>query len=96
MLMNSFGSSRKRPIGCSDKENIWSSMLGIEIDSGVATKQPRLALGSAMIDNNIFNSIPYSPPDNFFNQINRLYVYIQCAFVSTTANFPHSSHATLF
>ncbi|CAF1549914.1 unnamed protein product [Rotaria sp. Silwood1] len=65
MLMNSFGSSRKRPIGCSDKENIWSSMLGIEIDSGVATKQPRLALGSAMIDNNIFNSIPYSPPDNF-------------------------------
>ena len=29
MLMNSFGISRKRPFG-PDKENIWSSMLGIE------------------------------------------------------------------
>jgi len=66
MLMNSFGMSRKRPFSF-DKENIWSSMLGIEAnDSGVVIKQPRLALGSAMIDNNIFNSIPYSPPDNFF------------------------------
>ncbi|CAF3743498.1 unnamed protein product, partial [Rotaria sordida] len=65
MLMNSFGASRKRPFG-SDKENVWSSMLGIAVDSGVAIKQPRRALGSAMIDNHIFNSIPYSPPDNFF------------------------------
>ncbi len=29
MLMNTFGISRKRPFG-SDKENVWSSMLGIE------------------------------------------------------------------
>ncbi|CAF3444634.1 unnamed protein product [Rotaria socialis] len=65
MLMNSFGASRKRPLG-TDKENVWSSMLGIEVDTGVATKQPRLALGSAILDNNIFNSIPYSPPDSFF------------------------------
>ncbi|CAF4511696.1 unnamed protein product, partial [Rotaria magnacalcarata] len=30
MLMNSFGASRKRPLG-TDKENVWSSMLGIEV-----------------------------------------------------------------
>jgi hypothetical protein len=30
MLTNSFGMSRKRPLGC-DKENVWSSVLGIEV-----------------------------------------------------------------
>lgn len=66
MLMNSFGMSRKRPLG-SDKENVWPSVLGIDVnDLGVTVKQPRLALGSATIDNNLFNSMPYSPPDSFF------------------------------
>jgi len=70
MLTNSFGVSRKRPLG-SDKENVWSSVLGIEVNDlvGVAIKLPRRALGSATIDNNLFNSretfLPYSPPDNF-------------------------------
>ncbi|CAF4480765.1 unnamed protein product, partial [Rotaria sp. Silwood2] len=65
MLMSSFGMSRKRPLGL-DKENVWPSVLGLEVnDLGVAVKQPRLALGSATIDSNLFNSIPYSPPDSF-------------------------------
>lgn len=65
MLINSFGSSRKRPLGA-DKENVWPSVLGIDVnDLGVTVKQPRLALGSATIDNNLYNSIPYSPPENF-------------------------------
>jgi len=69
MLTNSVGMSRKRPLGI-DKENVWPSVLGIEInDLGVVNKQPRLALGSATIDNNLFNSsetfLPDSPPDHF-------------------------------
>ncbi|CAF4847386.1 unnamed protein product, partial [Rotaria magnacalcarata] len=34
-------------------------------DSEIPTKQSRIALGSALIDNNLFNSIPYSPPEDF-------------------------------
>ncbi|CAF3395769.1 unnamed protein product [Rotaria sp. Silwood1] len=65
ILMNSFGTSRKRSLGF-DKENVWSSVLGIEVnDLNVTVKHPRLAFESATIDNNLFNSIPYSPPDNF-------------------------------
>jgi hypothetical protein len=30
MLTNSFGMSRKRPLGF-DKENVWPSVLGIEV-----------------------------------------------------------------
>jgi hypothetical protein len=30
MLVNSFGMSRKRPFS-SDKENVWPSVLGIEV-----------------------------------------------------------------
>ncbi|CAF0981879.1 unnamed protein product [Adineta ricciae] len=66
MMINSSGISRKRAFG-SDKENVWSTMLGIEAnENGLVIKQPRLALGAAAVDHNIFNSIPYSPPDNFF------------------------------
>ncbi|CAF4359713.1 unnamed protein product [Rotaria sordida] len=54
--MNSFGMSRKRPLGF-DKENVWPSILGIEVnDLGVTVKQPRLAFRSAAIDNDLFNS----------------------------------------
>ncbi|CAF0919586.1 unnamed protein product [Rotaria sp. Silwood1] len=54
-------STRKRPVFINtDKEN-----LPVHIDSDIPTKQPRVALGSALIDNNVFNSIPYSPPEDF-------------------------------
>ncbi|CAF1072635.1 unnamed protein product [Adineta steineri] len=65
--MNSFNISRKRPFGSPDKENVWPSMLGIEInDTCIAKKQPRLALGSVIIDKNFLHSIPYSPPEHFY------------------------------
>ncbi|CAF2524982.1 unnamed protein product [Rotaria sp. Silwood2] len=55
------GSTRKRPVFINtDKEN-----LSVNIDSDIPTKQARVALGSALIDNNVFNSIPYSPPEDF-------------------------------
>lgn len=31
MLSNSFGMSRKRPLGTSDQENVWPSLLGIDV-----------------------------------------------------------------
>ena len=62
--MNNFlsGSTRKRPfLTNSDKEN-----RSMTISSEIPNKQPRVALGSALFDsNNLFNSLPYSPPDDF-------------------------------
>ncbi|CAF3639496.1 unnamed protein product [Adineta steineri] len=55
------GSTRKRPVfDRIDKENI-----PILTDSGIPSKQPRVALGSALVDSNLFNLIPYSPPEDF-------------------------------
>ncbi|CAF1498917.1 unnamed protein product, partial [Adineta ricciae] len=70
MLSNSFGISRKRPLGTSDQENVWPSLLGIDVnDFGVAVKQPRLALESVTNAHHLFNTneniLPYASPDFF-------------------------------
>ncbi|CAF1128513.1 unnamed protein product [Adineta ricciae] len=55
------GPTRKRHVvDNADKEN----QPGLT-DCRIPSKHPRIALGSAFYDANIYNSIPYSPPEEF-------------------------------